>query len=105
MTRALGICDNSLQLLLGFLDSKKQWFMLSDQHSSWVFRFLDVCYVYLYKRSNRKSLIKAKTFCRLHFFIYDDQWSQRNCETTLCEFRKNKRMDLSEVNEFQSWPI
>ena len=71
--RRKGICGNLLELLISFLDSRKQRVLLNCHCSSWGFineyykvlkvLFSDVCFFYLYKRSNGKSSIKPKIFC------------------------------------------
>ena len=79
--RRNGRCSNLLQLLLNFVDSRKQRVLLNDEFSSWGFinakvslgSILGPLFYYLYKRSNRKSLIKPKTFCRRLFFVYDNK--------------------------------
>ena len=102
-----GICGS---LLISFIDSRKQWILLNDQCSSWDFinagvpqgSILGPLLFYLYKRSNWKSLIKPKTFCKLHFFVYNNKWSK--CKR-LWGFRQNNGMGPPMKNEFQSWPI
>ena len=64
---------------MSFLDSRKQRILLNGQCSSRGFinaavpqvpQFHKSAFSNLYKQSDRKSLIKLKTFCRRHFFVY-----------------------------------
>ena len=79
--RRNGRCSSLLQLLLNFVDSRKQRVLLNDEFSSWGFinakvslgSILGPLFFYLYKRSNRKSSIKPKTSCRRLFFVYDNK--------------------------------
>ena len=72
------ICGNLLQLLISFLDSRKQRVLLNGRCSSWGFINAEVpqgstrtsAFFNLYKRSDRKSSIKPKTFCRRRLFVY-----------------------------------